>query len=110
MTTVNTIYNQIAQNIVNSIQEPWDEAFINFSYFGDSAKYQGKYATLLNKELKDFKVGYNSYVLFKELHNITTEDSENKWNKAKFTLKRNGEFNIDFEWDQDLADEIKRLS
>ncbi len=33
--------------------------------------------------------------LFQKLLNI-------KWNKAVYTLERNGHFDIDFEWDQAL--------
>lgn len=106
METANAIYNQIAQNIVNSIRTPWDEAFIYFIYYGDSAKYQGKYLRYSNDELCDFKVGYQSYLLFKQLHEITSGAPEEKWNRVRFVLKRNGEFNIDYEWEQELTDEV----
>lgn len=106
METANAIYNQIAQNIVNSIRTPWDEAFIYFSYYGDSAKYQGKYLRYSNDELCDFKVGYQSYLLFKQLHEITSGAPEEKWNRVRFVLKRSGEFNIDYEWEQELTDEV----
>ncbi|EPF2929534.1 immunity protein YezG family protein [Vibrio navarrensis] len=48
--------------------------------------------------------------MFEELHKITTENPNNKWNRAIFTLEPSGSFNIDFEWDQALADEIERLN
>ncbi|NTS77887.1 DUF600 family protein [Catenovulum sp. SM1970] len=108
---VDEIYLEIVQKMVSSINDVWTEASINFEYLGDSAEYNGRYLKTDNKiQQYQFKVGYQTYKLFKQLHHITTENSENKWNRAKFTLEPSGKFNIDFEWDQDLADEIERLN
>lgn len=40
------------------------------------------------------------------MHEVTTEGGKNRWNRVKFTLYPDGKFNIDFEWDQALFDEI----
>lgn len=60
--TIDEIYLQIAQAIVDEIKEEWVVATINA---GGS-----------------------------------------DWNRAKFTLYPTGKFNVEFEWDQELADEI----
>lgn len=39
-----------------------------------------------------------------------TEGGKAKWNKAVFYLNADGSFNMEFEWDQKLQDEIERLS
>ncbi|WP_062270713.1 immunity protein YezG family protein [Endozoicomonas arenosclerae] len=104
--TIDEIYSNIATRIVDAISEDWAEAFIEFEYFGDSGEYKGRYITSSSEETKNFKVGYKTYKEFKKLHDITTEGESDRWNRAKFTLYPTGKFNIDFEWDQDLADEI----
>lgn len=40
-----------------------------------------------------------------ELHEITTEGGNNRWNRAVFTLTPNGVFDMEFIWDQDLHNE-----
>ena len=45
-----------------------------------------------------------------QLHEITTEGGNNKWNRAIFTLFSTGKFDMEFIWDQELNDEIERLS
>ena len=107
---IDVLYQTIAQNIVNSIEGEWTEAVINFQFFGDAGKYNGRYLTLESRTEQDFTVGYNNYKAFKQIHQIMTEDGSNKWNRAKFTLYPTGKFSIDFEWDQALADEVEANS
>lgn len=108
---IDEIYLEIAQKMVSSINDDWSEASIDLEYLGNSAEYVGRYLKTDNKtQQHHFKVGYPTYKLFKQLHRITTENPKNKWNRAKFTLEPSGKFNIDFEWDQELADEIERLN
>ena len=45
-----------------------------------------------------------------ELHEITTEEDNNKWNKAVFTLTPDGSFDMEFIWDQELHDRIESYS
>lgn len=45
-----------------------------------------------------------------ELHEITTEGGNNKWNKAIFTLTPDGGFDMEFIWGQELQNEIDRLA
>lgn len=107
---IDDIYLSIAKNIVSSIESNWELAQINFEYYGSAAEYHGRFYQVGSDEAQNFKVGYSTYKLFKKLHGITTENDSNKWNRAVFNLKPTGEFNIDFSWDQELADEIERLN
>ncbi len=108
--SIDDLYKAIAQRIVDSIEDDWRKATIDFQYLNDAGKYTGRYFSKSETNEKDFKVGYKSYKDFKKIHEITTENSSNLWNRAKFTLYPSGEFNIDFEWDQSLADEIESSS
>jgi hypothetical protein len=105
---IEEIYHSLAIGIINGIETEWDKAQIFAEYFEDSANFKGEFS--LKNNIDFFEVDDQAFEDFEELYEITTEDSENKWNRAKFTLEPTGKFNIDFEWDQELADEIERLN
>jgi len=105
---IEDIYQSIAIGMVNNIQGEWDKSYLFVEFIGDAANFKGEF--YLNEEKQYFIVDDEAFDDFEELHNITTHDSENKWNRSKFTLEPTGKFNIDFEWDQELADEIEDFS
>ncbi|MBU2894362.1 antitoxin YezG family protein [Colwellia sp. D2M02] len=109
MRTIDDIYMGIAQHLIAQLNDSWKECKIETEFFEDAAEFDVTYVSTRNETI-DLTAGYNLFKLFKELHKITTENSDNKWNKAKYTLEPTGKFNIDFEWDQELADEIERLN
>ncbi|WP_343608452.1 immunity protein YezG family protein [Chryseobacterium oranimense] len=112
--TVDEIYLNIGQSIVNAIEdESWSEAKLNIEVVGTGVvSYNGEYTTD-NNEVKNISVRNISRDIrnwIRELHDITTEGDSNKWNKAIFNLNAQGKFNMEFIWDQELHDEIVRLS
>ena len=102
------IYLSIADGIVNSIKNDWETASIEIEWFGDAGDFSGNYK--VGTSVSYFEVDDSIFDDIEELHEITTENDSNKWNRAVFNLKPTGEFNIDFSWDQELADEIERLN
>ena len=109
--TINDIYQSIAEDIFGKIQDEWTEACLYVEYYGDSTKFKGLYAKNENdKPSIQFRIKHTLFDSFEELHEIMTENDSNKWNRAVFYLKPTGEFNIDFSWGQELADEIERLN
>ncbi len=111
--TIDEIYLKIGQEIFNVIEsENWEKAQLEFEAFGDGvAGYTGKYSE--NNELKSISVrNINDDISdwVDELHKITTEGGNNKWNRAIFSITSEGEFDMEFIWDQELNDEIERLS
>jgi hypothetical protein len=101
--TVDEIYLSIAQAVVDSIQESWDLVKIEVEYVDDTAEFDCTYVRSDSEEEVDFDVEYQMYKDFKVLHEITTEGNSNLWNRALFSLKPSGDFNIDFKWDEELA-------
>lgn len=106
--SVDEIYLNIGQGILDTISGRWVEAYIFAEVFDGASNLKGEYN--LDGSIKYFEVNDDAFDDFEDLHEITTEGGENKWNRAKFTLYPTGKFNIDFEWDQDLADEIEANS
>lgn len=105
----NDIYEAIASYLVQQTRTGWVKIIAEVEFFEDAAEFDIT-CQYSDNTIEDLDSGFQLFMKFKALYRITTENSENNWNKAKFTINQSGEFNIDFEWDQAQADEIERLS
>lgn len=94
--------------MISQLPEGWSDAFINAQMFGTAAEFQGGYKS--EQGAGKFKVSHTALDDFEDLQDLMIQEGQKKWNKAKFTLYPTGKFNMDFEWDQEQADEIARLS
>jgi len=109
---VDEIYEAIASNINTVIKEDWQKAILNIEVLGGMTTNSGTYITNLEEQKQidveefDFQLTFDLI----ELHAITTEGGNNKWNRSIFTLFSSGKFDMEFIWDQELNDEIERLS
>ncbi|MAX86429.1 MULTISPECIES: hypothetical protein [Thalassolituus] len=106
--TIDDICLEIAKGISDQIDENWDQACIDVEFLGDYGSFEGEF--IKNNESQSFEVADEAFDLFEEIYDITQENPNNKWNRAKFTLMPSGDFTTDFEWDQSLADEIEANS
>ena len=110
--SVNNIYNSIAKNISISIDKEWEYARLNIEASNDWAKIYGTYQIISGEskeiDVSRFEESLNFEIM--ELHELTTEGGHNRWNRAIFKLSPDGKFDVEFIWDQDLNDEIERLS
>jgi hypothetical protein len=110
-------YDEIMQKIANalteSVNDDWIEIELKIKVTSGSVGYRGKYLNEnANFEQIDFwENNYGLPKLFRKLHQTMTADTDkHKWNRAKVTLSNDMQLNIKFEWDQELADELERLS
>lgn len=106
MNNVDSIYENIAEYLVQQITADWKECKVEVEFFGDAAEFDATYTNFEDKSF-DLESGYYLFKEFQSLSTIMSDNPEIKWNKATFTLEPSGDFNIDFEWDQELADEIE---
>lgn len=106
--TVDEIYAKLAQSILGNIgTDTWDKAQLHLEVIGTSVDFKG----YLNAgERFNAPGGFLLAKAVLELHAITTEGGRNRWNRAVFTLFPDGKFDMQFIWDQELQDEIVRLS
>ena len=105
--TIDEIQLQIAQAIVDEIKEEWAVATINATILNNYGGFKCVYKKDENADVDyDFDIIFKTFEAFEKLHKITTEDGGSDWNRAKFTLYPTGKFNVEFEWDKELADEI----
>lgn len=104
------VYKLIADMICNSINDDWNKAAVeiesslgrmlstNAYYFLDD---NNKHAFELIDDNQYGDLGENIFELQKSM------SSKHKWNKAVYTLYKNGHFDMTFEWNQALQDEWK---
>ncbi len=111
--TVDEIYLHIGQSIVNAIDEAdWTDVELNIEIVGFGVVgYTGSYNIgSQRRELAVRTIPREIRNWIRELHEITTQGGNNKWNRAIFTMNPDGDFNMGFIWDQALQDEVERLS
>lgn len=111
MDTVAEIYTFIGQRVIDSIPEEWLRAVVNMESIGNHVKSYGSYETLDNKQKNlPIKLGFEGAKKVLKLKKITTENEKNKWNRAVFSLTPDGEFDMEFIWDQALQDEVESFT
>ena len=112
MKTVDKIYESIATNISTVINGEWVKAKLDIEVIGEMVSFTGNYLNNKNEtkqiDVDEFDFQLTFDVL--ELHKITTEGGNNKWNRAVFSVQPDGAFDMEFIWDQELQDEIERLA
>jgi hypothetical protein len=110
MATTAEIYAFIGQTIADDITEDgWQVAILDIEYTGgDSTEFGGFYIDEndskqgLELEAEGFNIGFS--VRIQELHAVTTTENSNRWNRLRYILKPDKTFEINFIWDEDLAE------
>lgn len=104
--------NSIVTNISTVINGEWVKAKLDIEVIGKMVSFTGNYLNNKNEtkqiDVDEFDFQLTFDVL--ELHKITTEGGNNKWNRAVFSVQPDGAFDMEFIWDQELQDEIERLT
>ena len=103
MENVKSIYNQIADCCLAQVSGHWNIISIAVEFYGTAAQFDIEVEYLDGKK-EDLDSSYDLFKLFAKLHDITTENGSNQWNKAIFKLEYSGQFNVDFSFDPDLED------
>jgi hypothetical protein len=110
---IDEIYLNIGQSISTAIDESnWTDARLRIEIVGNGVVgYTGDYQVdnrTLDISVRKIPREIRNWI--RELHSITSEGGNNKWNKAVFTLNPNGKFDMEFIWDQQLNDEVEGLA
>ena len=109
------IYQFIVDDLYRLEDKDWIMITLNIERATSSSiGFDGEYINNLGetKWLFDIWEGdSNLDTAFHRLYEIMTQETDkHKWNRLEITLENAGEFNIKFEWDQELFDEIERLN
>ena len=112
-TTDSEIFQHIGEVLHKSVEGKWIKIEVEFERTEGSIGCHGKFISYSGEK----KYPNGRYILnntsdaLEELYQMMTAKSDkHKWNKAKVTLTNEGDFNIKFDWDQEMYDEIERLN
>ena len=100
-------YKDLGQAIQNNISDNWDTVIVKIeSSLNKMCSFQAEY-TLSSFEKKELKFPLLTVnTLMDSVFDLQASMSpEHKWNKAIYTLEKDGHFDMTFEWDQALQDE-----
>lgn len=95
------------QNGYDRETDDWQKASLHLEVTGSSVGFKGY---LDDDKRFDAPGGFSLAKSILNLHKITTEGGNNQWNRAIFNLTPNGKFDMEFIWDKDLDEEVRRLS
>src|SRR5215208_1670959 len=96
--TLEDIYQEIADSIVESISDNWSKAIVTAEIEDDHGTLQCEYQKTSRSSFVSFDCEYKMYKAFKELRAVFQEEGKQPWSKAEFTLKSDGTFNLSFEY------------
>jgi hypothetical protein len=109
--TVNEVYNSLGSFLLDLLPDKnWLKAELNIEIQPGVLGMSGD--CLCDDEKISLRTRYNDELksAIKWLHATTTEGGYNKWNKAKFTITPDNQFDMEFIWDQEWQDEVDRYN
>ena len=100
------LYKELGNLIVETIDDEWKKVVIKITSsmnkmcifdcsYSDNSENIRQFSF---DKMKGFLMGKNVFELQESM------SPEHKWNKAVYTLEKNGHFDMTFEWDQTLQD------
>ena len=101
------LYQELGKAVQDNISGKWEKATVKIeSSLNKMCSFQAEY-TLSSFEKKELKFPLLTVnTLMDSVFELQESMSpEHKWNKAIYTLEKNGHFDMTFEWDQALQDE-----
>ena len=100
------LYKELGNAIQKNIFGEWEKVTVKIeSSLKKMCSFQAKYV-LSSKETKELKfpVLTVSDLMDSVFELQESMFPEHKWNRAVYTLEKNGRFDMEFEWDQALQD------
>ncbi len=101
------LYKKLGDLIVSSINKNWSVAVVKITsslrkmceFDCSFSKDGNKFERFDFDRYEGFDLGYAVFELQESMY------PEHKWNRAVYTLEKNGHFDMEFIWDQALQDE-----
>lgn len=107
-----SVFEMIGQYIVDSIEEQgWQKALLYLEVAEQSVGLRGQYITENGTERPfDAEGDFNLAKAILEFHRLSNENLRNRWNRATATLTASYELTLEYNWNQELYDEVAQLS
>lgn len=106
---VNEIYNLLGNMLFSSVETEFKEAYLEVQRTMGSVEVSGSYLDKSDLKLPIRRLRMNERIpaAIHELHKITTEGDNNKWNRLLMTIDPNGKFGMNFINDEELEKELE---
>ncbi|MBB1386173.1 DUF600 family protein [Pseudoalteromonas sp. SG45-5] len=110
--TIDDIYNHIGQAMFNALPEQWEKAWFEVLLLNPDGAIQSNQEYILNNKkfnfdtniingvAKNAKCGKAFCALY---HLMQKNENDVPWNKVRFEITSEGDFTIDFKYDEDFA-------
>jgi hypothetical protein len=111
--SIDEIYTSISQMVMKGISGSFSDAVLEVELHPLAMKLSGGYqrgdgsepnAFIFIKEHK--KILMNDLI---ELHLKTDLDEKSRWNTMNYSLHSSGEYRVEFDWNQELADMVEQV-
>ncbi len=96
---IETVYQQIADSIDESIHEPWSVAWMEGVFFTEHTSYSAEYQPQAGGPPKSFASGRNGRRAFERLRELFKNAGKPLWCRARFELHSNGKFNMNWNYE-----------
>jgi Protein of unknown function, DUF600 len=107
LSTVDEIYDLVANALAAAVDEPWKEIRLQAEVWKTSTGFTGDFtrdpAERGVADLDVDRLDYSVAKAIKKLQTIMTSDAHEPWNQATFRLTPDGGFTVNFAYDADLA-------
>lgn len=105
--TLEQLYEEAATLINRTIPEPWETAWLQVEIHGDESGGGGAgfYNTKNSPDVvRYFEFGPDYYAIWFDIWKFFREHGKQPWSTATFTLRHNGKFDIQFGYQDLLAE------
>jgi len=111
--SVEEIYTSISQMLIKGIDGTFSDAVLEVELHSLAMKLSGGYLRGDGSSPSSFEfVKEHKKVLMHdliELHEKTDINDHSRWNTMNYSLHPTGEYKVEFQWNQILADQVERV-
>jgi Protein of unknown function, DUF600 len=112
LNTVDEIYEHVAGALAATVDEPWSEIRLHAEIWTTSIGFTGEYTRQPpdqgEADLDVGKLGYSVAKAFMSLQKIMASSAHGPWNRATFKLAPDGQFSVNFTYDDALVQRLKQ--
>lgn len=104
----NLILQKIGQYIIDSqLNNDWKTAILKLAVIGQSIDFNLTFKQFDEEFNTKLQGAFMCSIEVKSLHKLTHKNPNySKWNRAIYVLNKDNSFEIEYQWDQDLHDQI----
>lgn len=96
---IEAFYQQIAESMIEAIPEEWSVASFEAIFFPEGSVYEAEYTRKLDGKVRGFQPASGGSRAFRQLRKKFKDAEKPLWGKARFELRPDGTFNMNWGYD-----------